>query len=572
MALDNKQTGSPTMQDQSSREASPERHSIEKPQSIHENYGVQRASSDIDEKKLAPVQSAQPVYPGWKTLLPIIVSIYMTFFLIALDKTIIGVAIPKITDQFDSLNDIGWYGSSYLLTTAATQLVFGKIYQFYSPKTVYLICIVVFELGSAISGAAPNSGALIAGRAISGLGASGMQNGSVIIFMHIVPLHRQPIFQGLMGMVFGISSVLGPLLGGVFTDHLSWRWCFYINLPIGGVAFVVIFFIMKLDIQRPAKLTIPQQLLKLDPIGNAFFVPGIVCLLLALQWGGGSYPWSNPRIIALLVLAPILLITFIVSQCILGERAMVPLRIVRQRSIAASTLFAFCVGGLMIVVIYYLPLWFQAIKGASAQKSGFMQIPTILSMVVASVLGGVAIKNIGYYAPFMIATSVLTAIGAGLLSTLNPASGHPQWIGYQFIFGFGLGLGMQQSATAVRASLSKKDVSIGVACVFFCMTLGQALFLAVAQSIFQSQFRSKLSAMTGFDVAAVIGSGATEFRQIVPVQKLPAVLEAYSESVTNTFYIPVAVACLSIVGSGCVEWKNIKLAEKPKEAKGMAEA
>lgn len=440
-------------------------------------------------------------------------------------------------------------------------LIFGRLYQFYPTKTVFLTVMTLFEIGSAICGAAPNSNVLIAGRAIAGLGAAGLQSGSVLIFFRIIPLHKQPLWQGFMAAIFGVASVLGPLLGGVFTENISWRWCFYINLPIGAITLVVVFFLFNMPFVRHGPpLNLKQQFLALDPIGNIIFMPGIVCLLLALQWGGGTYAWSSPAIIALLVAGPVLILAFIASQLLRSEKAvMVPPRIVRQRTVASSLLFSFCIGGLIVLTVFYLPLWFQAIKGASPQKSGFMNLPMIIAMVVASIVGGGAIKAIGYYAPFMVATSVITAIGAGLFTTFTTSTGHDKWIGYQFIFGFGLGVGMMQSSTAIRACLGKADLAVGMACAFFLQTLGSALFVALGQAVFQSVLTTKLNGVSGLDVSSIINTGATQLRTMVDADLLPSVLDGYNTAITRVFFISMALGLLSLVGSLCVEWKSIKL-------------
>jgi len=292
------------------------------------------------------------------------------------DRTIIAIAIPRMTDDFHSFGDIGWYGSAYLLTNCAFQLLLGRVYTFYNPKVVFLGLVIIFEIGSAICGGAPNSTAFIFGRAIAGLGSAGIFSGTIIVMIYICPLQKRALYQGILGGVFGIASVLGPLLGGAFTtnvtsvfDHLllkirrltidRWRWCFYINLPIGAVTFVTLFCILKLPASKKPMPSFREQLAQLDPIGTFCFIPSIVCLLLALQWGGSTYDWNDGRIIALLVLFGISLLAFIAVQAWKQDSATVPPRIILHRSIAAGVCFSMCIGASMLVMVYYLPLWFQ---------------------------------------------------------------------------------------------------------------------------------------------------------------------------------------------------------------------
>ncbi|KAF5615426.1 major facilitator superfamily transporter [Fusarium sp. NRRL 52700] len=236
-------------------------------------------------------------YPSGLRLTSLIVGLCLAVLLVALDNTIIATAIPRISDDFKSLDDIGWYGSSYLLTTCEFQLLFGKLYTLFDIKWVFIVAMALFEIGSAICGAAPTSEALIVGRAIAGLGSAGIFQGAIIIIAYSVPLNKRPMYNGMFGSVYGVASVIGPLLGGAFVDHVSWRWCFYINLPVGAVAMPTAIFAVRIPKQRN-----PSQgsswisyLNDLDPIGTVCFLPGVVCLLLALQWGGTKYPWSSAR-------------------------------------------------------------------------------------------------------------------------------------------------------------------------------------------------------------------------------------------------------------------------------------
>ncbi|KAJ6615532.1 major facilitator superfamily domain-containing protein [Mycena sp. CBHHK59/15] len=499
-------------------------------------------------------------YPEGLTLSLITLALCLSVFLVALDNTIIATAIPKITDQFQSLDDIGWYGSAYLLTTAAFQLLFGKLYSFLSIKWVYIVAISIFELGSLICGVAPNSNALIVGRAIAGLGSAGIFSGALIIVANTVPLSKRPMYTGLIGAMYGIASVAGPLMGGAFTDK-SVRRCFYINLPIGAVTlFVIILFFKSPGTSRKGQsLRLVDRIKQFDPFGTVIFVPAIVSLLLALQWGGSKYPWSNGRIIALFVVFGVLISGFIAIQIWKQEDATVPPRILKQRSILAGSWFALCLGASFFILVYFLPIWFQAIKGVSAVKSGIDNLPLILSLVVSSLVSGGVITFVGYYTPFMILSSVLMAVGAGLISTFVPSTGHEHWIGYQIIFGFGVGFGMQQPIIAAQTVLSLQDIPTGTALIMFMQTLGGALFVSVGQNVFTNKLVSGLiSQVPSIDPKIVLNAGATSLQTAVDAQYLPAVISVYSQALVSAFYVSIAMACLSIVGALGMEWKSIK--------------
>ncbi|KAF1971467.1 MFS general substrate transporter [Bimuria novae-zelandiae CBS 107.79] len=514
----------------------------------------------VEEAEQVPEGEAEHEYPKAWRLAVITIALCLSVFCMALDNTIIATAIPRITDQFKALNDVGWYGSAYLLTTCATQLIYGKFYTFYSIKWVYISALFIFEVGSLICGVAPNSTALIIGRAIAGIGAAGIFAGAVLIISVSVPLRTRPMYMGLIGGMYGIASVAGPLLGGAFTDKLTWRWCFYINLPIGAVtaAFIIPFFKIK---RQTAKVnaTWKEQVKKFDLEGTALFLPAIICLLLALQWGGSKYEWKNARIIALLVISGLLLVGFLAIQVWKQEDATVPPRVFKNRNVWGSAWFGAMLGAAFFVMVYYIPIWFQAIKGASATKSGIMNLPTILGLVVISMLAGGAVTAIGYYTPFMLLSSVLMAIGAGLLSTFETDTNSPKWIGYQFIFGAGVGFGMQQMLVAVQTALPTKDIPIGTAIMMFSQTLGGALFISVGQNVFTNQLIKNLQTVVpDLDPKIVLAVGATELKNHIEAKFLSGVLSAYNGALTETFYVSVATAALSIFGAAFVEWKSMK--------------
>ena len=500
-------------------------------------------------------------YPrAWK-LTAITAALMLSVFCMALDNTIIATAIPRITDQFNSIGDVGWYGSAYLLTTCAFQLSFGKLYTFYSIKWVYLSAFGIFELGSLVCAVAPSSVALIVGRAVAGLGAAGIFSGAILIIAHTVPLKQRSIFTGFIASMYGLASVAGPLLGGVFTDKVSWRWCFYINLPLGALtaAFIVIFFKAPTKGGQQAGLGWRQKVQQLDPLGTLVFVPAIVVLLLALQWGGSKYDWGSYRIIICFVFFGVLIIAFLLIQWWQQENATVPPRVFKQRTVWSAATFAALLGASFFVMIYYLPIWFQAIKGVSATKSGIMNLALLLGLVITSLVGGGLTTAFGQYMPFIFSSSVLMSIGAGLITTFTTSTGHSQWIGYSCIYGFGVGFGMQLPVIAVQVALPLKDVPIGTATVMFSQTLGGALSVSIGQNVFSNQLiKNVMKDVPNVDPTLVLAVGATSLKGAIPAQYLSRVLTAYNDTLTQVFYVSVATACLSILGAAFMEWRSVK--------------
>lgn len=495
-------------------------------------------------------------------------SVFVTMFLVALDRLIISTAIPQITDDFHSVTDIGWYGSAYLLTNCAFQLLFGKLYTFFSVKAVFLAAVFLFELGSAICGAAPTSISFIIGRAIAGLGSAGIMSGAIVIIVYAVPLHKRPLYQGLFGAVFGLASVIGPLLGGAFTSKVTWRWCFYINLPFGGVAMAFIFLLLQVPDRDTTKVSLVKKLAQLDGLGTTALLPGTVCLLLALQWGGLTYPWSEGRIIALLVLGGALLISFVFVQIFKPDTATVPPRIVKQRSMIAGLWVTFSVGSQMMIFVYFIPIWFQAIKGVSAIDSGIRLLPMILPMVFASIMTGALTARIGYYTPFMILGSCVMAVGAGLLTTLQVDSSDAIWIGYQVLFGFGLGCTFQGPNLAAQTVLSHRDVPVGTSLMFFSQLLGGAIFISVGQNVLNNQLLERLSRIIpNFNPQVISSNGATTLIQRMPPTLRDAVLFEYNEALRKVFQVGLIMTCLSFLGAIAMEWRSVKK-NAPKKGAG----
>ena len=325
-------------------------------------------------------------------------------------------------------------------------------------------------------------------------------------------------------------------------SHLTWRWSFYINLPIGAFTILVILLFLHLDSPPRKKLSVLECIKLLDPLGLLFFIPSIICLILALQWGGSTNPWSAPRIIGLLVTFAVTLLAFLTVEALTPATALIPARVALQRSVLSAMAFMFLLAGGMMVVVYYLTVWFQAAQGLSAIDAGIHTIPLVLALVVIGIVAATVTQKIGYYVPAMLLSPVLCALGGGLLSTLTPSASPGHWIGFQVLYGVGLGSGFQTSNLAPQTVLSRADVPLGMALMFFMQQLGGAVFLSVGQTIFASQLVGNLAGKAALDPNVIVNTGATALRNLVPASEYATVIEAYSYALTRTFVLTAALS------------------------------
>ncbi|MDI1488100.1 MAG: hypothetical protein OHK93_007374 [Ramalina farinacea] len=517
------------------------------------------SSPSVEKAQPAVAIPAQDEFPGTAKVISIMTCVYGIMFLGGLDRTIVSTATPAITNEFHSLGDVGWYGSAYLIAATAFVPFIGKIYRQYDPKWVFIATFLLFEIGSVVCGAANSSVTFIVGRAIAGLGNGGSFTGMMTIMVYIIPLHKRPMYQAIGGLSIGVTSVLGPLIGGAFTTDVSWRWCFYINLCV-GMPFVgyLVFFLKLPNMPKKDRQSFREQCRKLDPAGTTVFIGSITSLLLAVQWGGSTYAWSNGRIIALFVVFGVTMPIFVWIQHLAGEDASMPLRIITQRSVALATIYATLVGGSLTSLIYYVPLWFQAVENVSAIESGVRTIPMMLAMMLGALLAGAFVRRQGYYVPPMILAGVLSPIGAGLVSTFWLDTSEGKWIGYQIIYGFGIGVGLQQTGLAIQAVLDRKDVPIGGAFNFFGMGLGGGIFVSVTDNIFINQFAANLKGIPNLPPDFAKDAGATALRKLVPADELHQVLVAYNGALKDCFYVGVALAALLGPVALGMEWKDIR--------------
>ncbi|KAI1130117.1 MFS general substrate transporter [Nemania abortiva] len=497
-----------------------------------------------------PSKSSTQPLESWRLAI-VISSLCLGIFLLGLDQNIIGVAIPRITTEFRSLDDIAWYGSAYLLTITAFQPFFGNLYKYFNAKLVYLVSLILFEVGSVVCASAKESNILIFGRAFLGFGAAGLLQGALAIIGYVVRLDKVPLFQGVVVSSLGISVSVGPVIGGVLTD-------------LGGAVVAAIVFFVHIkpsSNQVNHDLPLRTKLQQMDAVGTLLFLGAVVSLLLVLQWGGQTYPWSDSRCIGLFVGFGSIATVFGLWEWKQGDTALLPFRILRKRSIHMGALVLFALGMSSLTYAYYLPIYFQSAQGVSTTQSGVRFIALVLPQIVGLVVVGAIVTQWGYYVPYMIIGVVITSIGAGLLTTIGVSTPTVQWAAYMVINGLGIGMAQQLPYTALQAVLEPIDVPIGNAAIaVFSYQLGGALAVAIGQNLLLSKLMITVPRHTSaVTPQAVIAAGATGLEQLSPTPEILAALRsAYAEALRDPLIFALASALLAFPFSCAMERLNIK--------------
>ncbi|KAI0137772.1 MFS general substrate transporter [Hypoxylon sp. NC0597] len=515
-----------------------------------------------------------PQMTGWSFYV-MVASVTLAVLLMAFNATAVGTAIPAITSEFNTVNDVGWYSSAYLIANCVMVPFVGKLYSTFRLKAVMITFVLIFELGSLIAALSTSSKMLIIARTISGIGGSGILNGGSTIIAATVPIASRSLLNGVILGCFGVGQAVGPLIGGALTQGLTWRWCFYINLPVGGLVVFLFMFVIRLPVSRLSKkrMSLLERVLEIDFVGFLAFAIGSLLFLIGLQWGGTVYPWNSPTVIGLMCggVATIGVLGFWFAYK--GDAALLPPRLLRDRVNIMITITAFVQSGGSINALYWFPVWFQAIRGADAFQSGIMLLPLILAQLVSSVICGALVQVTGYYLPEVMLGNALVAIGAGLTSTFTPDTSLGDIIGYQILMGAGRGFILQLLVTAMQANVPREDASIATAYAIFSQLLGGAIFSAVAKAVFTSSIGDALQKFApGIDPSLLIDSGVTEIANVIPPGQLEGALLAYNEAITRVFYLQLAAgACAFLSGLG-MGWKNLKKIKQEKETEERIDA
>jgi EmrB/QacA subfamily drug resistance transporter len=476
-------------------------------------------------------------------IMVIMSALMLALLLAALDQTIVATALPKIAQDLNGLSKLSWVATAYLLTSAVVTPLYGKISDMFGRKKLFMIAITIFLIGSALCGLAQNMNELIFFRGLQGIGGGGLMTMILTIVGDVVPPRQRGRYQGYFGAVFGISSVIGPLLGGFFTDHLSWRWIFYINIPLGIVALLVVAARLHLVTRRSPH--------RIDAAGALVLAASTVALLLATVWGGNQYPWGSHTIVGLLGggLLGILLFIFIESK---ASEPIIPLRLFRSDIFRVSSLLSLISGMVMFATIIYLPEYQQIVRGYSATKSGLLLLPLVLGLLVAVTTSGRLISKMGRYRVFPIMGTLILAVGLYLLSHVAVNTSQLALSGWMLVAGVGIGMFLQVMTLAVQNSVARSDLGAATSTVIFFRNMGSSFGTAVFGSILISRLTFHLrqllpsSPLTNSINGNNLQAGASQLAKLPPVIR-GDILEAFARSFHDIFLWGVPLSLLAFV-------------------------
>ncbi|MFQ6398643.1 DHA2 family efflux MFS transporter permease subunit [Nocardia sp. KC 131] len=466
-------------------------------------------------------------------------TIALGMLMAALDQTIVSTALPTIVADLGGAGHMAWVVTSYLLAEAVATALAGKLGDLFGRKLVFQLSAVIFIIGSMIAGLSNGMLLLIIARAIQGIGAGGLMVTAMALIADIIPLRERGKYQGALGAVFGVTTVIGPTLGGLFTDHASWRWCFYVNVPVAIIMIVL------------AARNIPHVRAAIKPIidyaGIGLVALGVSSLILGLEWGGTEYPWGSRQIIGLFVAAVILLAAFVAVE-LRAKEPMLPMGLFRSRVFTVCSILSFIVGFAMLGSMTYLPAYLQYVNGVSATMSGVRTLPLVAGLLVTSILSGQVVGKTGRYRYFPIVGTGVMAVGLYLMSTMGRDTSIWQESLYMLILGLGIGLAMQVLTIVVQNTVPYAQLGTATSGVTFFRTLGSAFGTAIFGTLYTNQITPNLTAaLTEVKVVPPEVAANPQQLRALPAEVAAPIIDAYATSIDNVFLWVVPVALVGFL-------------------------
>ncbi|KKF92312.1 putative transporter C3H1.06c [Ceratocystis platani] len=491
----------------------------------------------------SPPAKSTPARTRTETII-IMLALCSSLFLVALDSTIITTAVPTIAADFNSSLGYTWVGSAFMLSNAALVPIWGKVSDIWGRKPVLLIATTIFFLGSLLCAVSQSMAMLIASRAIQGGGGGGILSLVNICISDLFSLRQRSFYFGMVGLVWAVAAASGPLLGGVFTSEISWRWCFYINLPVCGVCIVILFFFLKLHNPRTS---MREGLAAVDWMGSMTVIGGTTMILLALEFGGITFPWDSATVLCLIIFGSVMIGLFAVIEWKIAKYPVIPLRIFKATANQAALSIAFFQSFVFQSGAYWLPLYFQGAKAHTSLQSGYYLLPFIVSLAFFSTLAGLFIKKTGQYKLVIIAGMATMTLGFGLFIDLDKNSPLVKIIIYQLIAGIGVGPNFQAPLLALQTNVAPRDIASSTATFSFFRQIAAAISIVVGGAIFNNEMDThykSLEPSLGVSLAARF-SGHNAATSVTMVRSLPEaqkeLVEALYAASLSKMYIMFAV-------------------------------
>jgi EmrB/QacA subfamily drug resistance transporter len=469
----------------------------------------------------------------------VFVTILLGMLLSALDQTIVATALPTIVGDLGGAGHMSWVVTAYMLAETISTVLAGKFGDLFGRKRVFQLSVLIFIVGSFFCGMAWDMTTLIAFRAVQGIGAGGLAVTATALIGEVIPLRERGKYQGALGAVFGVTTVLGPLLGGLFTDHLSWRWAFYVNVPIAIIVIIM------------AARTIPggrgTGKPAIDYLGVLFVALGSTGLILATSWGGTQYAWGSPTIIGLFIGSVIALVIFVLVELRAAE-PILPMRLFRGRVFSTASTLSFIVGFAMMGSITFLPTFLQFVSGASATTSGVRMLPMVVGLLLTAVASGAYVGRTGHYRLFPIAGSAVTALGLFLVSRMDQDTNILLETIYLFVLGAGIGLVMQILTLIVQNTADYKDLGTATSGITFFRTLGGAFGAAILGSVYSNQIADLLPGALAQSPGVSLEAATTPAAlHALPADVTAPVVAAYAQALHSVFLWAIPVALVALV-------------------------
>ncbi|HEY2371953.1 MAG TPA: MDR family MFS transporter [Gaiellaceae bacterium] len=465
-------------------------------------------------------------------------ALMLVILLASLDQTIVATALPTIVGDLGGLQHLSWVVTAYLLASTITGPLYGKFGDLYGRKPVLQIAIVIFLIGSALCGVAQNMAELISFRALQGLGAGGLLTTTIAVVGDIIPPRDRGRYQGLFGAVFGVSTVIGPLLGGFFVDNLSWRWIFYINLPVGAAALFVIATVFHSHTQRVEH--------KVDYLGASLLAAGLTCIVLFTSLGGSTFAWNSSETFLLIALSAVLLSAFVFAEA-RAEEPILPLELFRNRTFAVCAAVGFIIGLALFGAVTYLPVFLQISKGRSPTSSGLQLTPMMAGLLVTSIVSGRLISRWGKYRPFPIIGTAVMAVGMFLLSQLHLSTTELYTSLSMLVLGLGLGMVMQVLVLAVQNAVDYRNMGVATSGSILFRQIGGSIGIAIFGAIFTNELAGNLKLPPGVHATTTVSPAA--------IRHLPAAARlAYQQAVADSLRPVFVVAAFVSVFAFLLTW------------------